>query len=136
MKKFMIRIATLSLLLTAATIAAQAETSWTNYKPGLVNSALDRGETVLLGYLSSWWGTCARQKNVLNELRASHPKYDKSIKFVLIDWDTFSSHSVTTSRNIPRRSTLVLIKGSKEIGRLVAVTGVTEIKAFLENALK
>ena len=73
---------------------------------------------------------------MLSELRASHPKYDKSIKFVLIDWDTFSSHSVTTSRNIPRRSTLVLIKGSKEIGRLVAVTGVTEIKAFLENALK
>ena len=135
MKKFMIRIATLSLLLTAAPMAAQAETSWTNYKPGLVNSALDRGETVLLGYLSSWWGTCARQKNVLNELRASHPKYDKSIKFVLIDWDTFSSHSVTTSRNIPRRSTLVLIRGSKEIGRLVAETGVAEIKAFLDNSL-
>ena len=54
MKKFMIRIATLSLLFTAAPMIAQAEISWTNYKPGLVNSALDRGETVLLGYLSSW----------------------------------------------------------------------------------
>ena len=73
---------------------------------------------------------------MLNELRASHPKYDKSIKFILIDWDTFSSHSVTSSRNIPRRSTLVLIKDSKEIGRLVADTDETVIKEFLDNSLK
>ena len=54
MKKVLIRIAALSLLLTATSLAAQAELSWTNYKPGLVKSALERGETVLLGYLSSW----------------------------------------------------------------------------------
>ena len=29
-------------------------TGWTMYKPGLVTSAISNGETVLLGYLSSW----------------------------------------------------------------------------------
>ena len=54
MKKLMFKIATLSLLLVAAPMAAQAETGWAIYKPGLVKSAIGNGETILLGYLSSW----------------------------------------------------------------------------------
>ena len=54
MKKLMLKIATLSLLLLAAPVAAQAETGWTIYKPGLVKSAIAKDETILLGYLSSW----------------------------------------------------------------------------------
>jgi len=72
---------------------------------------------------------------VLIKLRASNPKYEKSITFVLIDWDTFSKHAVTTSRKIPRRSTLVLIKGNQEKW-LVAKTNEETIKAFLDNGLK
>ncbi|MEE2933643.1 MAG: hypothetical protein VX941_09500 [Pseudomonadota bacterium] len=70
------------------------------------------------------------------ELRESHPEYNKSIKFVLIDWDDYGSHSVTTSRDIPRRSTLVLIRDRKEIGRLVAETSVEKIKLLLDKGLK
>jgi hypothetical protein len=73
---------------------------------------------------------------VLKKLRASYPQYEKSITFVLIDWDTFGSHAVTTSREIPRRSTLVLIKGGTEIGRLVAQTSEQKIKTLLDNGLK
>ena len=54
MKKFMLKIAALSLLLVSAPMAAQAEKGWTTFKPGLVKSAIANGETVLLGYLSSW----------------------------------------------------------------------------------
>ena len=136
MKKQMVKIAVLSLLLLAIPISGKADISWTIYKPGLVKAAVEKGETVVLGYLSSWWGTCARQKSVLKKLRASYPEYDKSITFVLIDWDTFNTHAVTTSRKIPRRSTMVLIKGGKEIGRLVAQTSEQKIKALLDNGLK
>ena len=73
---------------------------------------------------------------MLKKLRASYPQYDKSITFVLIDWDTFGSHAVTTGRQIPRRSTLVLIKGGKETGRLVAETSEQKIKTFLDTGLK
>ena len=135
MKKIMLHVVTLSLLLFSMPLAAQAETGWTIYKPGLVKSAIAKGETVLLGYLSSWWGTCAQQKSVLKELRASNPQYDKSITFVLVDWDTFSLHDVTISRNVPRRSTLVLVTGGKE-SRLVAETSEQKIKALLDKGLK
>ena len=73
---------------------------------------------------------------MLKELRGSNPKYNKSIKFVLIDWDDYSSHSVTTSRDIPRRSTLVLISDKKEVGRLVAETGVEKIKTLLDKGVR
>jgi thioredoxin 1 len=73
---------------------------------------------------------------VLKKLRASDPEYDKSITFVLIDWDTFSAYAVTTSRKIPRRSTLVLINGGTESGRLVAQTSEQKIKALLDDGLK
>ena len=73
---------------------------------------------------------------MLKELRGSNPKYNKSIKFVLIDWDDYSAHSVTTSRDIPRRSTLVLISGGKEAGRLVAVTSIERIKGLLDKGVE
>ena len=72
---------------------------------------------------------------MLEKLRASNPKYDEAINFVLVDWDTFRSHAVTTSRRIPRRSTLVLIKGGREKW-LVAKTGEQKIKELLDHALK
>ena len=136
MKKVMLNISVLLLLLGGSPMAAQAETGWTNYSPGLVKVAIERGETVFLGYLSPWWGTCARQKRVLKRLRASYPQYNKSINFILIDWDTFGSHTVTTSRKIPRRSTIVLIKRGKEIGRLVAQTSEQKMKILLDKGLK
>lgn len=69
---------------------------------------------------------------MLEKLRAS---YEKSITFMRVDWDTYRNHKVTTSRRIPRRSTLVLIKGGKEIGRLVAETDKRAIKALLDKGL-
>jgi len=33
---------------------AHAGMGWIQYKPGLVASAIANGETVLLGYLTSW----------------------------------------------------------------------------------
>lgn len=73
---------------------------------------------------------------MLKKLRASNSKYNKAITFILVDWDTFRDKPVTTDRKIPRRSTFVLIKGGKEIQRLVAATSEGQIKAMLDLALK
>lgn len=72
---------------------------------------------------------------MLSKLRESFPQYNKSITFMNVDWDTYSSAAVTTDRNIPRRSTLVLIKGGEEVGRLVAITSESEIKALLDKGV-
>ena len=73
---------------------------------------------------------------MLQRLRESLPQYNKAITFVLVDWDTFKNDEVTTSRQVPRRSSFVLIKGGKEIDRLIAETGEERIKAMLDLALK
>ena len=73
---------------------------------------------------------------MLKQLRASSSKYNKAITFIRVDWDTYKRHAVTKSRRIPRRSTLVLIKGGKEAGRLVAVTSSASIKSLLDKAVR
>ena len=54
MRNHMYKIFILALLLAAVPMAGQAKMGWKIYKPGLVKSAIARGETVVLGYLSSW----------------------------------------------------------------------------------
>ena len=71
---------------------------------------------------------------MLKKLRASYPEYNKSITFVLIDWDTYKGHDVTPSRKISRRSTMVLIKGGKEADRLVAQTSEQKITPISAEA--
>ena len=136
MKKFVSGVLAFILFLSAVPMVAAAGPSFVNYKPGTVKAAIAKGETTLLFFKSTYWGTCARQDRVLRKLRESYPKYNKFITFVLIDWDTYKDHEVTTSRNIPRRSTMVLIKGGTEANRLVAQTSEQKIKALLDTAVK
>ena len=119
------------LLLTAAMNAFAA----TDYTPGLIKKELDAGKTLLVDYAADWCSTCARQERVLTTLRDENPAYDKNISFIRVDWDTYDLHEVTTSRNIPRRSTLILLRGDKELGRIVAGTGKAQIKELLDKAL-
>ena len=73
---------------------------------------------------------------MLKKLRAGNPEYDKSTTFILIDWAEYGKHSVTTSRKIPRRSTIVLIRGGMEVGRLVGQTSEQKIKDLMDKGLK
>ena len=134
MKKTIIGLMTLAAITFGSLTVAKAAEGWTTYAPGVIKTAIAKEETVLLFYKSAWWGTCAHQDRVLRRLRASQPKYN-GITFVHIDWDTFKHRAVTTSRNIPRRSTMVLIKNGKETNRLVAETNTNKIKELLDKAI-
>lgn len=125
---------TTSLTATLLPFAARAA-GFVTYEPGLVQSALDAGETVLVDYSATWCGTCRRQARVIDDLRAENPAYDAAISFVKVDWDTFKNADVTTSRAVPRRSTLILLKGDAELGRIVAGTGKDQIAALMDLAL-
>ena len=73
--------------------------------------------------------------NVKNALRAENPTYDQAMTFVRVDWDDFRKHDVTKSRSIPRRSTLLVLRGDEELGRLVAGTSESQIKALMDLGL-
>lgn len=119
-----------TLLLPAALSAEPVE-----YKPGVVTDALGAGRTVFLDFKASWCTTCAAQEKVLARLKAENPDYEANITFVNIDWDTYGRSSFAQRLNIPRRSTLVVLKGDTEVGRLVAETREERIKALLDAAL-
>ncbi|WP_421702377.1 thioredoxin family protein [Aliiroseovarius sp.] len=124
---------TLATGATLAPLAARAAVM--DYTPGLVQQALDNGETVFLDFKASWCSTCAAQERVINALRAEDPTYDGAITFINVDWDAHGNGALAQSLNIPRRSTLVVLKGNQELGRIVAGTRKSDIKALMDTAL-
>ena len=105
------------------------------YKKGLVRRRLRRGETVFIDFYTTWCTTCASQRRTINALRSGNPAYNDAITFVNVDWDIHRRSKLSKDLRVPRRSTLVVLKGDDEIGRIVAGTGQGQIKALLDAAL-
>jgi len=106
-----------------------------DYEPGLIKKELAAGKTVFVDYAAHWCGTCKRQERAVRFLRAKHPEFDMHMVFVRVDWDEYSSHEVVKSRKIHRRSTLIVLKGNKELGRVVAGTSNSVIKKLLDKGV-
>ena len=123
------------LTAAAATALPMAARAATDYTPGLVKKHLAKGDTVFLDFKASWCSTCAAQERVLEALKAENPAYEKNITFINVDWDDYGKSELSKSLNIPRRSTLVVLKGDKELGRIVAGTARKDIKALMDTAL-
>jgi len=128
-----------SFLMTSAAILVArpvwAAAGFADYSPGMIQTLLADGKTVFVDYAADWCGTCARQERVINTLMQANPAYGKNVAFVRVDWDVYKSKDVTTLRKIPRRSTLIVLKGDQELGRIVAGTAESEIKALMDLAL-
>ncbi len=120
----------------AATLPLSLRAESVDYTPGLIQDALARGETVFVGYSADWCSTCKAQERVMEKLRAENAAYDQSITFVRVDWDEFKRHEVTTSRNVPGRSTLLVLRGDAELGRVIAGTSEGDIKALMDLGLQ
>lgn len=106
-----------------------------DYTDGLVMDRLDAGETVFVDFSASWCGTCRAQGRAIEALRAENPAYDAALTFIKVDWDTWKSGMLVAELSIPRRSTLVVLKGEAELGRIVADTRRDAIKGLMDTAL-
>ncbi len=105
------------------------------YTPGLVKERLAAGETVFIDFAAHWCTTCRAQERVIGQLLGDNPAYEENITFVRVDWDEYGRGELATELNIPRRSTLVVLKGDEELGRLVARTSQGDIQRLLDTAL-
>jgi len=120
----------ISLLSPAAVAAAPIL-----YTQGAAEAAMDAGKIVVLDFWASWCTTCAAQERVLTALKAENPAYEANIVFFLVDWDEHAKGPLSKGLKIPRRSTLVALKGRTELARIVAGTSKADIKALLDIAL-
>ncbi len=122
------------LLLTASVslVPALVRAAPVDYTPGLVDRELAAGKTLFVDFAADWCSTCAAQERVINALRAENRAYDQALTFVRVDWDKHSRDPLTQRLNIPRRSTLVVLKGEAEIGRIVAGTRRDEIRTLMD----
>jgi thiol-disulfide isomerase/thioredoxin len=119
----------------AAAVAAPARADdMIAYAPGVAEAAMDAGEVILLDFKADWCSTCAAQARVIAALRAEQPAY-AAIRFIAVDWDRYGDGELARALKVPRRSTLVALRGREELGRIVAGTGRAEIKALLDTAL-
>ena len=57
------------------------------------------------------------------------------ITFIDVDWELFGKSKLVKRLNIPRRSTLVVLKENDELIRLVAETQRKKIKYLMDTAL-
>ena len=122
------------LSLALAPLSARAA-EFVDYSPGVIDAALAEGKTVFVDYSATWCGTCKRQERVINALRADDPAYDAAMTFVKVDWDTYKNEDVTVFRGVPRRSTLIVLRGEDELGRVVAGTSEAQIKALMDTGV-
>jgi thioredoxin 1 len=130
-RDFLIASAAVTLAMPLRASAAAVD-----YSRELLQSELAAGKTVFLDFKASWCSTCAAQERVINALLQGNPAYARSISFINVDWDQWADGDLVAQLNVPRRSTLVVLQGNKELGRIVAGTAKDEIKALMDLALQ
>lgn len=104
------------------------------YSPASLQQAVDSGEPYLLDFYATWCSTCKAQERVLEELQAENSAYN-DIQIVRVDWDQHRGGDLVASLAIPRRSTLVMMQGESELGRVVAQTNKSAISQLLDLGL-
>jgi len=102
----------------------------------VVKQALAEGKTVFLDFSTHWCSTCAAQKRQIGALMGENPAYAENVMFIRVDYDIYSNADISRNLRIPRRSTLVVLKGEYELGRVVAGTSRRAIKDLMDIALE
>ena len=87
---------------------------------------------MFLDFYTDWCTTCRAQQATIRKLKSANPAYEDALTFVSVDWDKHRSSQLAKRLRIPRRSTLVVLRGDQEIGRIVAGTKKSDIQALMD----
>ena len=125
----------LALSAALAALPATAIADGLRYERGLLEQALANGETVFLEFGTDWCTTCASQRRTIAKLKEENPAYEQAITFIDVDFDRWGNSPVSTNLGVTRRSTLVVLRGEEELGRIIAGTRREQIKSLMDTAL-
>ena len=129
-------IRTVSGGLLAATLPGAASALSPQPLSPALYRALQNGDRVsMLLCWSEWSLTCGFQRDQIAALLAERPDYADRIDFVHVDYDTYGKSRLLQGLKLERRSTLIALRGKRELDRVVAETRPERIRALLDTAL-
>jgi thioredoxin 1 len=118
----------IALALMANLAAAGSRTGFT--QAGF-EAAQQEGKPILVEIIASWCPTCKAQAPILSGLRGD-PKF-KDLEVFSVDFD--SQKDIVQSFKANKQSTLIVFKGSQEVGRSTGDTRKDSIEALLTKSL-
>jgi len=71
----------------------------------------------------------------VSALLKSNPKY-RTVRILRVDWDLHGGSDITRELKVAHQSTLLMFRGGKEIGRVVAQTSQADIEPLFEAATR
>ena len=63
-----------------------------------------------------------------------NPEY-QAVTVMLVDWDVHSGSDIARQHAVRRRSTLVMLSGGEEVGRVIGSTSRDDIEALFKAAI-
>jgi thioredoxin 1 len=102
-----------------------------SYSPQAFAAAQAAGKPILLHITAPWCPTCKAQAPILSKLEAT-PKF-KNLVVLNIDFDT--SKDLLRKLRVAQQSTLIVFKGSREMGRSTGDTNPASIEALLGKTI-
>ncbi|MDO7837209.1 thioredoxin family protein [Sphingobium sp. HBC34] len=114
-----------AMLAMLVAVPALANPGWTTYSPDAFSRAQASGKTIVVDVHATWCPTCRAQEPILDALR-SEPRLKNAI-FVKVDFDT--EKAFLRQHRIPRQSTVLVFKGTRETARSIAETRPEQLRA-------
>jgi thiol-disulfide isomerase/thioredoxin len=118
----------LALLVSAPALASPV---WTPYSATNFSRAQAAGATIVVDVHADWCPTCRAQQPTLEALRAE-PRLGNVI-FVKVNFDT--DKDFLRRFRIPRQSTVLVFKGTRETARSVAETRPQQLRAAVLSGI-
>ncbi len=121
-----------SILLTSNLIVvATAFAETTAFTQSGFNQLQQEGKSILVEIHAPWCPTCRAQAPVIDMLLKK--KEYQSINALRVDFD--SQKEALKAFNVSRQSTLIVYKGSKEMGRSTGDTSPANIEKLIQKAI-
>lgn len=118
----------LALLLSVPALAAP---SWSTYSDAEFSRAQAAGKTIVVDVHATWCPTCKAQAPILDSLR-SEPRLKDAV-FVKVDFD--KEKAFLRQHRIPRQSTVLVFKGTRETARSIAETRPEHLRAAVMSGV-
>jgi thiol-disulfide isomerase/thioredoxin len=125
MIKFL-RVVTLGFIVLLAASPANAAQP---FDAKAFQAAQAAGKAILIDVYAPWCPVCRRQQPVIESLRKEKP----ALVVFRVDFD--SAKDVLRQFNAQRQGTLIMFKGTKEVGRLIYDADPGNIRALVAKAL-